>query len=122
MTVGQFEAWLRESLIQIHKEITGRGPKDAYVRLFKKTIVFCLEDALTALEKQLLDSGWRKEEITRLRMDLLEVIMPQIQEKIREKVLVDILDATTIVLTEQQSQYGLIILDKDIEKIYNSVG
>lgn len=122
MTVGQFEAWLREGFIQIHKDATGRGPKDAYVRLFKNCIVFYLEDTLTALERQLLNSGWGQEEIGRVRMSLLKVIIPRLQERITEKFPVTIVDAATIVRTEQQVQYGLIILDKDIEKICAAVG
>jgi uncharacterized protein YbcI len=118
LTVGQFEAWMREALIKIHKDATGRGPQDAYVRLFKNCIVFCLEDTLTALERQLLNSGWGEEEIGQLRFNLLkEVIIPRVQEKITEKVPANILDAATIVRTEQQAQYGLFILDKNIEKI-----
>jgi len=94
LTVGQFEAWMREALIKIHKDATGRGPQDAYVRLFKNCIVFCLEDTLTALERQLLNSGWGEEEIGQLRFNLLkEVIIPRVQEKITEKVPANILDA-----------------------------
>lgn len=122
MTVGQFEAWLREGFIQIHKDATGRGPKDAYVRIFKNCIVFYLEDTLTALERQLLNSGWGQEEIGQVRKSLLKVIMPQLQKRIAEKIPVTIIDATTIVHTEQQIQYGLIILDKNIEKICTAVG
>ncbi len=122
MTVGQFEAWLREGLIQIHKDVTGRGPKDAYVRLFKKCIVFYLEDPLTALEQQLLHSGWGVDKIDQLRADLLEVMLPAFQEKITEKVTANIMDYMTKVVADQQAQFGLIILDQDIEKIYNSVG
>lgn len=121
VTVGQFEAWLKEGLIQIHKEATGRGPKEAHVRLFKKTIVFYLEETLTRLEQRLFDLGWGEKGINHIRTDLMEFIMPQIQEKIREKARVEILDTTTIVLPDQQAQYGLIILDRDIEKMYNNV-
>lgn len=116
MTVGQFEAWLREGLIQIHKDVTGRGPKDAYVRLFKKCIVFYLEDPLTALEQQLLHSGWGVDKIDQLRADLLEVMLPAFQEKITEKVTANIMDYMTKVVADQQAQFGLIILDQDIEK------
>jgi len=120
LTVGQFEAWLREGLIKIHKDVTGRGPKDAYVRVFKKCIVFYLEDTLTVLERQLLHSGWGIEKIDQLRKRLFEVMLPLFQEKITEKVAVNILNAMTILLAEDQ--FGVIILDQDIEKIYNSVG
>jgi uncharacterized protein YbcI len=84
----------------------------------RTALFFCLEDTLTALERQLLNSGWGEEEIGQLRFNLLkEVIIPRVQEKITEKVPANILDAATIVRTEQQAQYGLFILDKNIEKI-----
>jgi uncharacterized protein YbcI len=109
-------------LIQIHKDVTGRGPKDTYVRLFKRCIVFYLEDPLTALERQLLHSGWGVEKVDKLRADLLEMILPLFQEIIAEKVAVNIISSMTKVVADQQAQFGLIILDQDIEKIYTSVG
>lgn len=122
MTLGQFEACLREGLIQIHRDVTGRGPKDAYVRLFKKCIVFYLEAPLTVLERQLLYSGWGVEKLDKLRADLLEVMLPSFQEIITDKVAANIMSSMTKVDTNQQIQYGLIILDQDIEKMYTSVG
>ena len=122
MTVGQFEAWLREGLIKIHKDVTGRGPKDAYVKVFKKCIVFYLEDPLTILERLLLRSGWGIEKIEQLRKDLFEAMLPPFKERITEKIAANVLNAVTVVNARDQDQFGVIILYQDIEKIYNSVG
>jgi uncharacterized protein YbcI len=111
LTVGQFEAWLREGLIKLHKDVTGRGPKDAYVKVFKKCIVFYLEDPLTVLERQLLRSGWGIEKIEELRKDLFEAMLPPFKEKIAEKVTANILNAMTIVNAKDQDQFGIIVLD-----------
>ncbi len=120
--MGQFEAWLREGLIKVHKDFTGRGPKDAYVRVFRNCIVFILEDTLTALERQLLRSELGVEKIDQLRQDLFDAMLPLLKKRLTEKVAVDILRSMTLVIAEDNDQFGIIILDQDIEKILNTVG
>jgi len=33
MTKGQAEAGFRDAMIRVHKEVTGKGPKDVYVKI-----------------------------------------------------------------------------------------
>lgn len=116
MTHGQVEAWLKEILVQIHKELTGRGPKDTYVRLFKRTVVFHLEDTFTPLENRLLDVAWGEDEIRQLRGQIFKSTLPILKHKIKDKLACEVLEAATIVLPGQHSQFGLLVLDQDLEK------
>lgn len=122
MTIGQLEAWLREGFIQTHKELTGRGPRDTYIRIFRNTIVFHMEDVLTPLENRLLSSTGAEAEIKELRVRVLELMMPQISESIKRKLNCEVIDSIISILPEYNLQYGMLILDKDLEKSHISVG
>ncbi|NLU51223.1 MAG: hypothetical protein GXX09_12660 [Syntrophomonadaceae bacterium] len=61
-------------------------------------------------------------EIKELRVRVLELMMPQISDSIKRKLNCEVIDSIISILPEYNLQYGMLILDKDLEKSHISVG
>jgi len=119
MTIGQAEASFREAIIKAHKEVTGRGPKDVHVKIFRNMIVFDMEDIFTLLEDRLLGVSGGQENIIRLRNEMNKSLIPLLKEAVEEIVECKVEECVTRVFPHWKSQYGILILDKNIEKNFS---
>ena len=98
-TIGQVEREINQRMRSLYKKKLGHKVSDVSCQLFDAKLAIVLEDAVTEVEKRLLESG-RVELIEQVHEDLSDSIesnVKEIVESILNVNVIDILDDTKLV-------------------------
>jgi uncharacterized protein YbcI len=86
-TRGQLEASISEAIIRFEKDFMGRGPLDARSYVMDDMVLVRLSNALTPVEIKLAgtkEARQGRDLIKQIRMELLELGRPMLEETISE--------------------------------------
>lgn len=110
MSIGRLEDTLARQLATLHKEITGRGPRNVLVRLLGDIMAFRFADALTALERSLVERPDGPEQVKTLRRELLQICMERFDPYLQRELGVGIQDAAAGFDPATGCAYGVVAL------------
>ena len=90
-TIGQVEREINQRMRSLYKKKLGHKVSDVTCQLFDAKLAIVLEDAVTQVEKRLLESG-KADLIAQVHEDLSNAIEPNVKEIVESTLDVDVVD------------------------------
>jgi len=108
MSALEFELAIKQTVIQIHKSMTGIGPRSVFVQAVKNMIIVQISGCFTVLEKQLLQEKGRDYVI-----DLRETLLSSGVRKVDSKDFgITVIDYHVNVSPEKDSMHCFLVCEE----------
>ncbi|MDW7675736.1 MAG: Na-translocating system protein MpsC family protein [Bacillota bacterium] len=106
---------LKRFMIRAHREIYGKGPKEAWVKINFNTATFYCFEPLTALEEFLLKTEGGEEEVKMIREKVDVRIKTHLCSEIECLTGIKVLDMVSKVCTSTNCIFGVIHFEENFE-------
>lgn len=114
--LGPVEDMVAKELAAMHKEVTGRGPRNVLVRILGDVIGFRFVDVLTPIEQSLLQVEGGAAQVQELRAQLALLCRGHLEEKLQEYLGVEVVDMVVGFDIKSGRLYGAVSLDRDVQR------